>query len=90
SKDTILDENGSKNYGLVALPEGNGWGKIIPNIYISSVSQEHGIVKANEDLMRKVTIGDILFIIPIHSCLTANLLKKYYTLEGKELTFNNK
>ncbi|MBN1330820.1 MAG: alanine racemase [Candidatus Heimdallarchaeota archaeon] len=90
SKDHLINNDGTKNYGLVTLPEGKGWGKIIPGIYVSSISQEHGIIKANNDLVQKVKVGDIIFIIPIHSCLTANLLKKYYTLDEKELLFNSR
>ncbi|HUT80499.1 MAG TPA: alanine racemase [Candidatus Bathyarchaeia archaeon] len=90
SKDHLVNDDGTKNYGLIALSEGNEWGKIIPDVFVSSVSQEHGIIKANEELINKIKIGDIIYVLPIHSCLSANLLKKYYTLEGKELLFNNK
>lgn len=42
--------------------------------YLISLSQEHGIVDFSADDIKNIRIGDILVIIPVHSCLTANLL----------------
>lgn len=87
SKEVLFQEDGSYFFGKVALPDKNDkWGKIIEGAYIKSLSQEHGIVKAEEDLFKKVKIGDILYVLPIHSCMTANLMKQYYTFEGKKIT----
>jgi D-serine deaminase-like pyridoxal phosphate-dependent protein len=73
----------TKIYGYIALPEQYGWGTIVSNTYISGLSQEHGIVKADPTLFKQIQIGDLLMVLPIHSCLTANLLRKYLTLEGE-------
>jgi len=81
SKDFILNENGKKIFGYVSLPEKNGWSSLIKDTYVSSLTQEHGIVKA-DDGIPKTQIGDILMIMPVHSCLTANLMRKFLTLEG--------
>jgi len=35
--------------------------------------------------MKQTKIGDLLLILPIHSCLTANLIQKYTTLEGVQI-----
>ncbi|MGB3467281.1 MAG: hypothetical protein WBA74_18505 [Cyclobacteriaceae bacterium] len=35
-------------------------------------------------------IGDLVGIIPIHSCLTANLMGKYLTLDNKLLLHMNR
>jgi D-serine deaminase-like pyridoxal phosphate-dependent protein len=84
---TISDDIGNektKIYGYLALPEKRrGWGKIVDNTYISGLSQEHGIVKTENPFFNQVNIGDVLMVLPVHSCLTANLLRKYLTLEGK-------
>ena len=45
--------------------------------YLKALSQEHGILKADKDLISQIRIGDIVSIYPIHSCLTANLMGKY-------------
>ena len=84
---TISDDVGNdetKMYGYIALPEKRrGWGKIVDNTYISRLSQEHGIVKTESTFFNQVNIGDVLMVLPVHSCLTANLLRKYLTLEGE-------
>ncbi len=53
------------------------------NNYITSISQEHGILEQCEGLWKQTRIGDILHIVPVHSCLTANLMREYQTLDGK-------
>jgi D-serine deaminase-like pyridoxal phosphate-dependent protein len=87
SKDVIYREDETHSYGLVALPEGKGWGKSLKDTFVKSISQEHGIIKTTPDIIKKVNIGDILYILPIHSCLTADAMKKYFTLDGKELNY---
>ena len=44
-------------------------------VYIKKLSQEHGIINAPNKFVSSVKIGDLLYIIPVHSCLTANLMK---------------
>ncbi|NHJ32104.1 MAG: alanine racemase [Asgard group archaeon] len=90
SKDIIYREDKTYSYGLVALPEGKGWGKSLKDTFVKSISQEHGIIKTTSDILEKIKIGDIMYILPIHSCLTANAMKKYFTLDGKELNYNIK
>lgn len=89
SKDVLVqsfDLWGEKpTYGAIALPGDSGWGPILPNAYVAGVAQEHGIVKVSQDTFERVNVGDLLLVIPVHSCLTANLLRKYVTLEGEVL-----
>lgn len=90
SKDFIVDEKGRTSYGHVAVMGEDGWGIPEPEVYLRSLSQEHGIVSAPIGYIEQLNVGDILYILPIHSCLTANLMKDYYTLEGKKiLTMNS-
>ncbi|MHA2244970.1 MAG: alanine racemase [Candidatus Hodarchaeales archaeon] len=89
SKDFIVLDDGSKSFGSIALPTEEGWSTSVENAYVSSPSQEHGVIKAEEDFIEKTNVGDIFMILPIHSCLTANLYQKMKTLEGQNLsTFN--
>lgn len=85
SKDFIILDNGLKSFGKIALPTTEGWSKALDNAFVSSISQEHGIIKAKKELIKKSNIGDILMVIPVHSCLTANLHHNYQTLEGQRL-----
>lgn len=76
SKESILHE-GQKMYGLVAMPDENlqHWGPALKHTYVSSLSQEHGIIKTPHEMLNRIKTGDNLMILPVHSCLTANLLK---------------
>ncbi|WP_430815384.1 alanine racemase [Carboxylicivirga sp. RSCT41] len=49
--------------------------------YIAKLSQEHGIIKMDKQNFNKVKIGDMLAVLPVHSCLTANLMKEYTTTD---------
>ncbi len=86
SKESIIDKDGKKVFGYVALLEENGWSSVIENTYVSALSQEHGIIKTESNFFNQVKIGDILLILPVHSCLTVNLLRKYLTLDGEIIT----
>ncbi|MCP4220235.1 MAG: alanine racemase [bacterium] len=77
SKEFIVDGEGYKMYGLPALAKktGTGWKEVAKNSYVASLSQEHGVINADDSLLEQVNVGDILYILPVHSCLTANLLR---------------
>lgn len=49
---------------------------------VISLSQEHGTIKANSEFIEKTKIGDFLEIIPIHSCMMADLNAAYQTETG--------
>lgn len=85
SKDHLFDSNEDKFFGEVVVLEGHGWSSIIAGIKVKSLSQEHGILVASEAIFDQIQIGDILGVLPIHSCLTANLMKSYTTLSGQKI-----
>ena len=60
--------------------------KVVDEIYLRSVSQEHGIIKVPKSYIEKVKYGDLITIIPAHSCLTLNLHKSVYLRDFSELT----
>jgi D-serine deaminase-like pyridoxal phosphate-dependent protein len=86
SKDRIENEKEGTIFGRVAEKTEKGWSNIIPNMYVKSLSQEHGIVSAPDDETSKCKIGDTLIVLPVHSCMTANLMKSYLTLDGKRIS----
>ena len=51
--------------------------------YLSSVSQEHGVLKVEEEVFENINIGNIIGIIPVHSCLTVNLMKNLMTFDNE-------
>ena len=83
SKEYIIDKHGNKIFGKVVKLTKNGWTEIEEGIYVNSLSQEHGIIKASLDFIKSVKIGDLLGILPVHACLTANLMKEYRTLDNE-------
>lgn len=66
--------NEKKIFGQVVKFAETKWDKLDEDIFVTSLSQEHGIIKASDDLIDRIEIGDLLGVIPIHSCLTTNLL----------------
>ncbi|MCB9080283.1 MAG: alanine racemase [Lewinellaceae bacterium] len=83
SKDRLPTPAGDcYGYLLDWTAEGWAWPAGTPSPVVS-LSQEHGRLAATPELLARVRPGDILPIMPVHSCMTADLLKQYVTLEGK-------
>lgn len=57
--------------------------------YLSSLSQEHGIIQCSKPVFDEIDVGDMIQIFPIHSCLTANLMAEYHTTDGQVLDHMN-
>jgi D-serine deaminase-like pyridoxal phosphate-dependent protein len=85
SKEFIVEEDGTKVFGYVAAARGDGWRRPIKNAYVSSLTQEHGVVRVGEEVLSEVCAGDVLMVLPVHSCLLPNLLKTYVTLDGETI-----
>jgi len=85
SKEYITLPSGKCSYGGIVQFNKTGWGEPEEGCYVSGLSQEHGIIHAGRKLMDRTKIGDLLGIIPVHSCLTGNLMKGYLTLDGEEV-----
>jgi D-serine deaminase-like pyridoxal phosphate-dependent protein len=83
AKDVLLDTDGSKNFGEVVLLTETGWTILSHHSYVKSISQEHGIIQASEELLSLVKVGDLLGILPVHSCMTADCMGGYLSLAGK-------
>ncbi len=86
ASDSVVDENGITIYGKVVSNHGNGWGEIIEESYLRKLSQEHGIVYLPDNFIDDYKPGDIIKILPVHSCTTANLMKGYLTTEGQKIS----
>jgi D-serine deaminase-like pyridoxal phosphate-dependent protein len=85
SKEFMVGPDGRPNYGLISLLNEAGWSRSLENCWLSMLTQEHGIIEASQTLFESVDVGDLLAVIPVHSCLTANLLRQYLTLDGKNI-----
>ena len=85
SKEHILDENGKKCFGKIVQLQDSGWSDILPRTRMISLSQEHGIFQAERRVFDDLQIGDLIGILPVHSCLTADTMGEYFTLKGIKL-----
>jgi len=81
SKDYIIDNHNIKSFGSIVTLHDTGWGKSIPDTYLKSISQEHGIISIPKGFSESIKIGDIIGVLPVHSCLSADLLKEIVVLE---------
>ena len=79
----FLEINGNKVYGLVVGLNNAGWKKIPEDNYLVKVSQEHGTIKVSQDLFENTEIGDIIGIMPVHSCMTTNLMQEYLSVDNE-------
>lgn len=78
----VLSKGGGRIYGRVCRPRGSGWGRILPGTAVTALSQEHGVVRTTAAEVRRMKAGDILYVLPAHSCLTVNLWDRYIRLDG--------
>jgi D-serine deaminase-like pyridoxal phosphate-dependent protein len=84
SKESLPLPSGRPFFGQIArLNEDQGsWTALAEDVYLSSLSQEHGQVTGPEDFVRSVQIGDTLIILPIHACITASLYSEFHVLKN--------
>ena len=69
-------------FGLVAPLRADGWDTPIHGAAVVRLSQEHGVVRLPARSLRGLRAGDLLAILPIHSCLTAECARGYRSLDG--------
>ena len=85
AKDVLMDAAGNKNFGEVVMLDQGGWTITKDRSYLKSISQEHGIIKASDSLLSMVKVGDLLGILPVHSCMTADCMGEYLSIDGKKI-----
>lgn len=75
SKDNLKYEPYGTIFGLV-INKSDSKIELEQGVYLKKLSQEHGTLTGPSEWVSKCKVGDIIHIIPIHSCLTANLMKE--------------
>jgi len=73
-------------YGQIVAFQNNTWSQPIDNAFVMKLSQEHGTISAPIDYIEKIKHGDLILALPIHSCMTANLMDSYLTTDGEILS----
>jgi len=84
SKDFIFMD-GKKIFGQVVEFTGTGW-EIVEGVFLTGLSQEHGTISGPPEKIDKFGLGSIVGILPVHSCLAADLMNGQQTLDGKKIT----
>jgi D-serine deaminase-like pyridoxal phosphate-dependent protein len=84
SKDFIMTR-GVQNFGPVVRLTDGGWSAPVEGAFVSSLSQEHGVVSLPPEFLGTLKSGSLLGVIPVHSCLTADCMRGYRSLEGIHL-----
>jgi D-serine deaminase-like pyridoxal phosphate-dependent protein len=91
SKDRISKEGGVF-FGLAveSIPGSPlSWGDVIPGMFVRSLSQEHGLLKVPFEVnFDAYNVGDVIKVLPVHSCMTADLFrnKGYLTCDGEYIS----
>jgi len=89
SKESIININGKRMFGRIEIQKDGKKTLLDPLNYVASLSQEHGILKVEQNQFKNFRVGDLVEIVPVHSCLTANLAKNYLTTEGEAISTSN-
>lgn len=86
SKDFIQHINGKALYGRIVIARNNERFLLPSSDYLSRLSQEHGVIKVSTQTFNQIEIGDIIEIVPVHSCLTAQAMGRFITTKGEEIS----
>ncbi|MGM0547439.1 MAG: alanine racemase [Bacteroidota bacterium] len=88
SKENI-DHNGGSHFGYVAKESDAHWQIDDQSSYLAKLSQEHGTIKCSDGLFEEYDIGDVIRVLPVHSCLTANLMHRYQLADKSTIEMMN-
>lgn len=83
SKEYLLNVAAKPYYGRIIIDIDGNKTLLGERNYVMRISQEHGILRVTQKNFSLINVGDLIEIIPIHSCLTANLAQNYLTTEGE-------
>ena len=83
SKEFIAADQNFRLYGYLVTFTENGWSEPLSGAWLSGLSQEHGIVKLPSDYAQQFKPGDVVGILPIHSCLAVDAIGIQHTTVGE-------
>lgn len=86
----VIEIEEHNSFGHVVKLSNEGWSKPIKGAYLKSISQEHGLIHMPDDELKNWKVGDVIGILPVHSCMTADCLGAYYNFNGEELDHYSK
>lgn len=89
SHETLTNIDGKQIYGRIIITREGEKKLLSERNYLSRLSQEHGILKVSQSHFGHFEVGDLVEIVPVHACLTANLARGYYTSQGEAIAMIN-
>jgi D-serine deaminase-like pyridoxal phosphate-dependent protein len=82
SKEAV-EINGKKVFGKIVFLNESGWEIPKNDIFVTSLSQEHGTIDIPINTLKEIKYGDLLGILPVHSCMTADCFQRYVSVDGQ-------
>jgi D-serine deaminase-like pyridoxal phosphate-dependent protein len=78
SRDFVTDPDLGAIFGRALSDVGDGWGALADGVALVRLSQEHGVLTGPPGWIADRRIGDVLRIVPAHSCLAASALRPHF------------
>ncbi len=82
SSEFIAADQGFRLYGYLVKFTEKGWTTPLPGAWLARLSQEHGIVKLPKEICQQYKPGDLIGILPVHSCITVSAIGRQHDLDG--------
>lgn len=88
AKDQLLDADAQPLLGrLTTVDERGRFTGPLAGVAMRGMSQEHGtLVFDDVRWLDQLQIGDVLLVLPVHACMTADLFDSFLTTDGERLT----
>ena len=82
SRDVAPGPASGPSHGQLAVMGRGGW-ELLPgtDAHVRGLSQEHGMIRCTREVLARVGVGDLVFIVPAHVCLAANLIGEFVYLD---------
>jgi len=78
SKESLSGTDSRRRFGCLGTASAAGFGAVLPQAALVSLSQEHGVVDFAENfgkLAANLAPGDLVLVWPVHACLSCALLR---------------
>ncbi|HZV70308.1 MAG TPA: alanine racemase [Saprospiraceae bacterium] len=87
SKDFLTLQDGKKCFGRWVKQESKSWStsETRNGPFLNSLSQEHGVIQCTEQTFNLCKPGDLSLWLPVHSCMTADAMGEYYSIDGGKI-----
>lgn len=82
SKEQLKLRDDTACYGKPVWLKDDSWTTPWPDSNLRACSQEHGVLRAPRAHLDLIEVGDIIGILPVHSCLTAHAMRGYRLPDG--------